>query len=227
MQFLSTWMISGHSWLLIAAVFIVGVLHTLVPDHWLPITMLAGQRGWTSRETAGAALRAGIGHLITTLLIAAVVWVAGSLVAEKFGRVVDTLSSAALVCFGAWVAIEALVGLRAEAKHRLAHEHGHSHVHGAQNRAKGRTALTLILGSSPMLESIPAFFAAGKFGIGVILLMAAALALSTIGTYVLLCVYSTSGMRRIKLSGFNKYGEALSGGFIALVGALFWLFPIL
>jgi hypothetical protein len=31
-------MITGPEWLLIGAVAAVGVLHTVVPDHWVPIT---------------------------------------------------------------------------------------------------------------------------------------------------------------------------------------------
>src|SRR6185369_8570826 len=36
----------------------------------------------------------------------------------------------------------------------------HLHSHGTS----GRTALLLVLGSSPMVEGIPAFFAAAKYG---------------------------------------------------------------
>jgi len=38
--------------LLIGAVISVGILHTIVPDHWVPITLIARQQGWTLRETA-------------------------------------------------------------------------------------------------------------------------------------------------------------------------------
>src|ERR1700693_4373902 len=89
------------------------------------------------------------------------------------------------------------------------------------------TALLLILGSSPMVEGIPAFFAAGKYGIGLIVAMAVVFAISTIATYVLLCVYSTAGLQRVRLGAFEKYGEVLSGAFIALVGLAFWIWPVL
>ena len=60
------------------------------------------------------------------------------------------------------------------------HQHAHNH------KTTARTALLLILGSSPMVEGIPAFFAVGKYGVGVIGAMAVLFALSTIATYVLL-----------------------------------------
>ncbi len=57
--------------LLIGAVAAVGVLHTVVPDHWVPITLLARQHGWSRRETARNAFVAGTGHVVSTLIIAA------------------------------------------------------------------------------------------------------------------------------------------------------------
>lgn len=99
----------------------------------------------------------------------------------------------------------------------------HEHAH----KTSSRTALLLILGSSPMVEGIPAFFAAGKYGVGLIAVMAVAFGISTILTYVALCVYSTAGLQRIKLGSFEKYGEVISGGFIALVGCVFPFFPLM
>jgi hypothetical protein len=99
------------------------------------------------------------------------------------------------------------------------------HVHGHKTAA--RTALLIILGSSPMVEGIPAFFAAAKYGVGLIAAMVAVFALSTIATYMLLCVYSTASLQRLRLGTFERYGEVLSGAFIALVGVVFYLWPLL
>ena len=63
----------GAQVLLVLGVVGVGVLHTAVPDHWLPIALLARQRGWTRAETARAALQAGGGHVVTTLLLGVLV----------------------------------------------------------------------------------------------------------------------------------------------------------
>ena len=49
----------GSALLLVLSVAVVGVLHTVVPDHWVPITLMARQRGWSKAETATAALTAG------------------------------------------------------------------------------------------------------------------------------------------------------------------------
>jgi hypothetical protein len=122
------------------------------------------------------------------------------------------------------------------ARHRHAHRHGggavHVHwhdpdegtshgvtqdldsappQHAHNHKTTARTALLLILGSSPMVEGIPAFFAAGEYGFGAISAMAVVFALSTIVTYVVLCVYSTVGLQRVHLGAFERYGEVMSG----------------
>jgi nickel/cobalt transporter (NicO) family protein len=397
--------------LLIGAVAAVGVLHTIVPDHWVPIALIARQRGWSRSETARASFQAGVGHVMSTLLIGVAVWLAGVAFATRFGNLVDTATSIALIGFGGWIMVGALREMHDAGQHRHAHGHSHSHdfsgseavedpIHGSEqqvfsidegelrlsifergglpahfrlsgapidiarietvraagerqlfrfkdcgaywqsieevsephefdiavmidhrghahsfdgkfrdrahglsghdhgedhhersddyedgpehdtlyaphkgmavgrhshihrhgagaphthwhdhdadtlhvvleeigsspplhehrHRTPARTALLLILGSSPMVEGIPAFFAAGKYGFGLIIVMAMVFGMSTIVAYVFLCVYSSEGLQRVSFGAFERYGEVVSGAFIALVGVIFWIFPIL
>jgi hypothetical protein len=204
-------MMSQQALLLVLAVIAVGVLHTLVPDHWVPITLLARTRHWTRTQTARAAFGAGLGHALSTLAIGLLVWLAGVAFAARFGNIVSVLSSVALIAFGAWIAIGAWRELRAH------HDHEHLDSKGT------RTSLMLILGSSPMLEGIPAFFAAAKFGPGLIALMSLCFAVSTIATYVALCTLSGAALERLHLGPLERYGEVLSGAVIAIVGIVFIL----
>jgi hypothetical protein len=292
----------GPQLLLVAAVAAVGVLHTLVPDHWMPIALLARQRRWSHGETVTAALRAGAGHVGSTLAIGLAVWVAGAEAGLRFGHLVDTLSSLALFGFGGWIAISALhEQLRpagqghghapghshagghhdhvrpAHGHHDRGHDgletapaddalyapagggaavlvrhihphrhdrgwvHAHWHDHGAatahaaggdvpplhrhRHKTTGRTALLLVLGSSPMVEGIPVFFAAARYGAVQLGVMAAVFAASTIATYVLLCASAAFGLGRLRLGAVERYGEVMSGAFIALVGIAFWAWP--
>ena len=77
-----------------------------------------------------------------------------------------------------------------------------------------------------MVEGIPAFFAAGKYGVGLIVVMSIVFGASTIATYVVLCVTATAGLQRANLGAFERYGEVMSGAFIALVGVAFWIWPV-
>jgi len=299
-------MADGQQLLLILAVVGVGVLHTLVPDHWAPIALLARQRGWSWQETARAAFGAGIGHTATTLAFGLAVWIVGAAVAQRFGHAVDLAASAALIGFGAWIAVGAwrevqgdaaghghshghghnhghavnhvhhhahdghdhgdarpaawegdplyapargvAVDLRHSHLHRhgrgAAHTHWHDHAHASahavtadtalsppthlhRHRTTGRTALLLVLGSSPMVEGIPAFFAASRYGFGLIAAMGALFAASTIATYVVLSVSSAVGLQRLNLGPIERYGEVISGGFIVVIGLAFGAWSLL
>jgi ABC-type nickel/cobalt efflux system permease component RcnA len=276
--------------LLVAAVGAVGVLHTMVPDHWAPLALFARQRGWSKAETAWRALQAGTGHVVSTLALALVFWLVGVAAAARYGSLVEALSSLALVLFGGWIALAAWRELHPPGHHHdhghhhhhrgdhgtaaqtplrdplylplpagaaalvrhahphrhgpgLAHSHWHDHtqasahpvaaalasqppLHAHRHRMTPRTAALLVLGSSPMVEGIPAFFAAAKYGAGLILVMAGVFALSTILTYLALCLASVSGLERLRFGALERYGEVLSGAFIAFVGVLFGVWPL-
>jgi ABC-type nickel/cobalt efflux system permease component RcnA len=78
-----------------------------------------------------------------------------------------------------------------------------------------------------MIEGLPAFLAASRLGVATILVMSIAFALSTIAAYVVLCVVSVEGMQRVRLGPLERYGEVISGVFIALVGVVFWVWPLI
>jgi len=98
-------------------------------------------------------------------------------------------------------------------------------VHEHTHPTTPRRALMLILGSSPMVEGIPAFLAASRYGFGLITAMALVFTVSTVATYVALCVTSAAAVERVQLGPFERYGEVISGAFIAAVGLVFlvWL----
>lgn len=228
--------------LLIAAVAAVGVLHTMVPDHWAPIAAIARSRGWSRGKTARAAALAGFGHVTSTLLLGAVAWSIGIVAAIHYGHIVNRLAALALLGFGGWIALASWreVG-RGEQGHAHPHRHpdGTEHVHWHEHAdgdwhaidasgvavlhdhghaLSGRTALLFILGSSPMIEGLPAFFAASTYGASLLGVMAIVFAASTIATYVGLSTLAHGGLERLQLGKFERYGEVLSGAFVALVG---------
>jgi hypothetical protein len=178
----------------------------MVPDHWAPIAFVARAQGWSRSKTAGAAALAGTGHVVSTLVLGAIVWSIGTAAAVRYGHLVDRIAAFALIAFGIWMAVASWRELRS----------GHEHAHAAS----GRTALLLILGSSPMIEGLPAFFAASTYGPALLGVMALVFAASTIVTYVVLSTLAHGGLERVALGRFERYGEVLSGAFVACVGII-------
>ncbi len=235
--------------LLVATVGAVGLLHTLVPDHWAPIVVLGRQQGWSVSRTARAAAVAGVGHVATTLLLGALLWAVGAALAVRYAHLVSVAAALALLGFGLWIAYGGWRELRAEGEHGHGHSHlGHAHehlhadstrhvhwhdhheedwhavdgpdavIHEHDHAVAGRTALLLILGSSPMVEGIPAFLAASPYGAPLLAVMAAVFAAATIATYVGVSVAGVAGLQRVSLGPLERYGEVASGIFVAVVG---------
>ncbi len=240
-------MIDHAGILLVVTVAAVGVLHTVVPDHWVPIVVFARQRGWSVARTAYSAGIAGTGHVATTLLLGVMVWGLGAALSARYAHLVSVASAIALLVFGVWIAYggwkEAPLRASSEQSH-LAHAHLHAHeggvvhvhwhqhqegalhevregvavAHAHEHAASGRMALLLVLGSSPMIEGIPAFMAASPKGSIVLAIMAVTLAVPTIATYITMCVAGLRSLQRTSLGPLERYGEMLSGLFVAAVG---------
>lgn len=240
-------MSAATSAVLIFTVLAVGVLHTLVPDHWAPIAVLARQAGWSRARTARAAALAGVGHVTSTLLLGVIVWSIGAVFAARYAHDVDVVAGLALVAFGAWIAIAGWrEGRNVECgppghehfshahphRHDDGTEHAHWHEHHVQDwhdagvavphehahGASSRTALLLVIGSSPMVEGLPAFFAASHYGAGLLIAMAIVFAAATVVTYVAVSVAAIAGLERMSFGRIERYGEALSGVVVMLAG---------
>lgn len=138
-------MIYGPELLLIGAVGAVGVLHTILPDHWAPITLISRQWSWSHAETASAAFKAGTGHVVSTLVIALIVSGAGIALAARLGYWVDIASSIALVGFGGWITISALSEMRGGHEH--SHGHGYNHARGTVGGIHGAKLQRLAIDS--------------------------------------------------------------------------------
>jgi putative Mn2+ efflux pump MntP len=201
--------------LLLVAVAVIGILHTLAPDHWGPIAVLARQQRWSRRRTASVAAGAGLGHTLSTLAIGAIAWLAGIAAAQRYGHYANVASGIALIAFGLWIAISALREAR-EPEEEL-----ESEVAAQAKKIAARTSLMLIVGSSPSIEALPTFFAAAKFGVYAELALAVVFGATTIGTYVLTCVLSAAGLEHLRIAPLERYGEVISGGVVALIGAVF------
>jgi hypothetical protein len=160
----------------------------------------------------GAAALAGVGHVTSTLVIGGVAWIIGATAAARYGRVVNVVSALALISFGSWIAYGGWKESRASTSAPG------SETTRTSDSLASRTALLLILGSSPMIEGIPAFLAAATFGVGLLAVMALVFAAATVTTYVVTCAAGVASLQRSRSSTFEKYGELLSGGLVAAVG---------
>ena len=63
-------MIDPQIWVLAGTAASLGLVHTVIgPDHYLPFIVIGRARRWTLRKTLGVAFLAGLGHILSSVLL--------------------------------------------------------------------------------------------------------------------------------------------------------------
>jgi nickel/cobalt exporter len=121
----------------------LGLVHTVIgPDHYLPFIVIGRARQWTLRKTLGVAFLAGLGHILSSVVLG-FVGIALGLAVSKLEGVESTRGALAawlLIGFGfayfLWGMRRAWRGkphthphLHEHVHDDPAHEHDHDHVH--------------------------------------------------------------------------------------------------
>ncbi|HET7421832.1 MAG TPA: hypothetical protein VFL27_15740 [Candidatus Dormibacteraeota bacterium] len=111
----------GPTGLLILGAATVGVLHSILPDHWVPLAVVARTQRWSTLRLARTSFLAGAGHVLTSIVLGGAVAVIGL----QFQRQIETqqghIVGGVLIVTGAGFLIWGLTG------------HGHAHEHGPRS----------------------------------------------------------------------------------------------
>jgi hypothetical protein len=202
--------------LLVAAVS-VGSLHSLAPDHWAPFAAVARAQRWSAGRTARITLLCGFGHVSVSALLGLVGLWFGKELLLRVGRTMEALAGILLVGFGLAYAVW---GLRRGAGHHL---HGHAHAHYDHVHDPGRAtavSLFLLFSADPCVAVIPLLFAAAPLGAAQAAAVVIAYEAATLATMVALVLPARAGARRLRWHALDHYGDAIAGGFIAMVGVV-------
>jgi nickel/cobalt exporter len=218
---------------LVGAAITIGAVHTCAPDHWVPFAALARAEGWSARRTAGITAACGFGHVSVSVALGVLALVGGREVLQLFGERLESLSGLLLIGFGVAYAAWGLRGVVAGWLHDRAHargcahghRHAHMHRHGHQHtlRVDGRLTpwtLFLLFSADPCVAVIPLMFASASVGPAWTLTVVAAYELATIATMVALVLPARAAAGLASGAWADRYGDALAGAVVALVGAI-------
>lgn len=199
---------------LLGSTVATAAVHALIPDHWLPLVLLARAERWSPRRALGlAAFSGGLHSVVSVSLGAVALWV-GREAALEVGEKIQHVSSALLVLFGLGYAGWAL----ARGGHSL-HVHPRlSDAHAEPDRTLTGVGLGFVLGFNPCVLIIPILFATSAWRAIWQLAVASAFTVTTVATTAAMCWAGLRSARRPEFSFLDRYGEAVSGALIALTG---------
>ncbi len=113
--------------LLLGAAATVAILHSILPDHWVPLAVVARTQRWSVSRVARVSALASLGHVVASLVLGGII----ALIGLQFQRQLDTqqghIIGGILILTGIGFLIWGLVG----GGHGHSHSgEGHIHNHG-------------------------------------------------------------------------------------------------
>ena len=238
-------MLSTSLFLLIGAAATVAILHSVLPDHWVPIAIVARTQRWSMMRVVRVVTVAASGHVIASLILGGIL----ALIGLQFQRELDTqqghIIGGILILTGVVFLISCLVGGGHghhhdggghTHSHRFEHGHDHSHKdhdHSHEHKPARETSLSGRLASiavpfgvaaSPDLTILPVALAASASGAVAIVSVLGVFAVMTLATFVGLTVLATLAGYQIKGAWIEKNANTITSfvlialGIVAYVG---------
>lgn len=184
---------------------VIGSLHTLAPDHWVPFAALARARGWSAARTARTTFLCGFGHVTVSAALGILALVVGLSAVHAIGSRLESYATVLLIGFGLAYMLWGF---------------WRSSVHAHAPRGPNITewGLFVVFCADPCVAIIPMIMAASAGGWTAVALVTIAYEIATIATMTILATGILAGVKRMTLHWADHYGDAVAGGVIVFVG---------
>lgn len=231
-------------WMVLAAAAGVAVLHSILPDHWVPLAVIGRAERWSLLRTGKVGAWTGVGHVAGSLALGVVLIVIGlgvGSIVKLEGWIVGAILIATGIGFFIWGALRHRDGHGHPHPHTHgpphghdhghlhdhdhAHGHAHEHVHDdaeASRLPKGRTVAWLIpvgIAASPDPTILPVFLAGATLGLVAAVETVVVYAVVTILVITGLTVAATVGGYQVEWPWLEAHAEQVTAGVLVLMGA--------
>lgn len=190
----------------------ITLLHSLLPNHWLPIVAIGRREEWSVGRVLQVTLLVGTAHALSTVVI-------GVLAALLGWQMTHWIAE-----FSHWVAPAMLILLGIFFIYRH-HTHHHFHLQsGVISQRRLIWTLAVAMFFSPCLEIGGFFLMAGTQGWAMVALLSLFYCVLSVLGMVLWVQVAYHGLRRMDWHGLEHRAGIISGAILILTGILaFWL----
>ncbi|KAJ6812091.1 uncharacterized protein M6B38_320735 [Iris pallida] len=194
----------------IGGIATVSLLHSFIPTHWLPFSIVGRAQKWTLSRTLLVTAFGAVLHVMSTSLLGiTAITMANTIAGEE---TVHRLASLLLVVLGGSYILLFAFG-----------KGGHSHSHGNPMEKMAVAGLVLVPALSPCATTLPVFLAVGNSS-SMMVLAIIVLLFSTVTVMTSLVALSYYGASKIKFHWVERYDKLLVGSVLCLVGILTYIF---
>lgn len=197
---------------IITATILLGLVHALIPNHWLPLVAVAKSEKWERAELVSVAFMIALAHVAGTVALGIILGVIGTRLAGQYNDFVGIIAPVLLIIFG-------LIYFSVNLPH---HHHGSQEDVNAYKKSKTRWILIFVLMMflSPCLEVESLFLSAGAFGVKSVLILAVVYALTSVGGIVSLVLLAFKGIHLVDTNFIEHNEKRITGVILILVGII-------
>lgn len=203
-------------WQLFLGSLLLGLIHPLFPNHWLPLIAISKAEKWTNKETIAATLVTGFSHTLSTIIIGIIVGFVGIKLSENYSYITRIAAPSILLLLGV---IYLLLDFRSH------HKHHHFEINNEtlkNKKSKAAIIFTLCIGLffSPCIEIEAYYFQAATQGWIGILIVSLVYLIMTLTIMVSLVYLGLKGVNKFNLHFLDHHEKSLTGIVLILLGLL-------
>ncbi|MEW5945907.1 MAG: hypothetical protein AB1742_06880 [bacterium] len=197
----------------------LSIVHALMPDHWLPLAMIARTERWNRAETTLITAAVALPHVLSTVAVGTAVGLAGYTLSATHEAAMRTAAPLALVVVGAaYVYLDfAKKGhVRRDAPGRA----------GAGTKIAVAASLAAALFFSPCIPVGAYFFVAGRKGAAGIATVSAVYTVVTVAGMVALVNLALRGAKKVEWEFLERRERLVTGLVLIVIGVFVYFVEI-
>lgn len=202
----------------------ISAFHASIPTHWLPFVIASRTQGWNWKKTQSILLIAGLGHVIMTTGLGAIIFFLGLEFFEKYQGYFLLIACSSIGIFGIYQIAQHFRGHKHSHCDHTHHHHHFEEIKNTQQDGWAILSLLSLLTFSPCESFLPVYLSAVQTGWPGFILLSFVLALGTISAMLLLTWLSMKSLNRFKMSWIEDNEKLVSG--ISLLVLSFLVFVI-
>lgn len=210
-------------WQIFIGSVVLGLIHPLFPNHWLPMIAISKAEKWNQRETISATLISGFAHTLSTIFIGILVGFVGIKLTENYNNIIRIAAPAILVSIGL---IYLLLDFRKG--HREHHHFDRNDEMLKTKKSKFAVIFSLSVGMflSPCIEIEAYYFQAATQGWIGILMVSVIYLLLTLVMMTLLVYLGMKGVNRLSGTFFERHEKTVTGIVLIALGIFSYFIEI-
>ncbi len=196
---------------IITGTIVLGIVHALIPNHWLPLVAIAKTEKWSRHELMFVTFFSASAHVIGTVILGIVLGVVGLKLARQYEDYIHVIAPVLLILFG-------LIYFTIN----LPHHHSNTEENNRIKKSKAKWIFLFVtmMFLSPCLEVESLFLAAGAYGLSSILWLGLVYALVSITGITGLVALAFKGVRLINADIIEQNEKRITGIVLIAVGII-------